>query len=64
MAIRTTKGMLPESDLERTVIFEDKPKEFSIAVEWRYGGELVRRDAHVVLKDPLIPSEAGVGGVG
>ena len=48
--IHTTHGVVEESALARTVHFEDRPDEFVIAVEWKLGDELVRRDAHVVLK--------------
>jgi len=48
--INTTHGELEESTLARTVGFEDRPNEFVVWVEWRLGEELVRRDAHVILK--------------
>lgn len=50
--IHTIKGDMEESLLARTVGFEDRPKEFVIWVEWKLADELVRRDAHVVLKEP------------
>ncbi len=62
--INTIKGTLDEAALARTVIFEDRPKEFVIAVEWRLGDELVRRDCHVTLKDPTVTSDAQAGGFG
>lgn len=46
----TTHGDLEEGTLARTVGFEDRPNEFVVWVEWRLGEELVRRDAHVILK--------------
>jgi hypothetical protein len=48
--INTTHGELEEHDLLRTVGFEDRPEEFVVWVEWKLGDELVRRDAHVILK--------------
>jgi hypothetical protein len=63
MMINTTKGLLEESSLARTVGFEDRPSEFVIWVEWRQGDELVRRDAHVILKTPSVTADALVGGL-
>jgi hypothetical protein len=48
--INTTHGLLEEATLARTVGFEDRPNEFVVWVEWRLGEELVRRDAHCILK--------------
>lgn len=48
--INTTRGVLDESTLARTVGFEDRPHEFVVWVEWKLGDEIVRRDAHVILK--------------
>jgi hypothetical protein len=61
--INTTHGPLEESTLARTVGFEDRPNEFVIWVEWKLGDELVRRDAHVVLKQPTVTADAIVGGL-
>jgi hypothetical protein len=59
----TTHGQLEEATLARTVGFEDRPKEFVVWVEWRLGDELVRRDAHVILKQASVVADAIVGGV-
>lgn len=59
--INTTQGPMDEALLARTVIFEDRPTEFVVAVEWRFEGELVRRDAHVILKDPSPIATAIIG---
>lgn len=56
--INTTHGPLEESTLARTVGFEDRPDEFVIWVEWKLGEELVRRDAHVVLKRMSVETQA------
>ena len=77
--MNTTHGQMDEKDLARTVIFEDRPTEFVIGVEWRLmghdgvncpvcadqslprpmnGSTLVRRDAHVVLKEPTVMADA------
>jgi len=48
--INTTHGEMDEGRLARTVGFEDRPGEFVVWVEWRLGSELVRRDAHCILK--------------
>lgn len=53
-AINTIHGLIEESQLARTVGFEDRPNEFVVWVEWRLGDELVRRDAHLILKHPVI----------
>lgn len=60
--INTTHGLLEEATLARTVGFEDRPPEFVVWVEWRLGDELVRRDAHVILKQPSVIADALVGG--
>lgn len=80
-AIRTTHGMIDPSQLQRTLGFEDRPREFVVWVEWRLAGHdgqgcpicaqpgnpkpdgaltLVRRDAHVILKDS--PIGEGIAG--
>ena len=60
--INTTHGPLEESTLARTVGFEDRPNEFVVWVEWKLGEELVRRDAHVILKQGSVVADALVGG--
>lgn len=62
--IHTTHGPLDDSTLARTLGFEERPKEFVVWVEWRLGDELVRRDAHVILKEPSVIADAIVGGIG
>lgn len=61
--ITTTKGPVEEAALARTVGFEDRPNEFVIWVEWRLEGELVRRDAHLILKQPSAIADAIAGGL-
>ena len=61
--INTTLGSMDESLLARTVGFEDRPNEFVVWVEWRVDGELVRRDAHVILKQASAVADAIVGGL-
>lgn len=69
--IYTTKGFLEESSLTRTVGFEDRENEMVVWVEWRLipdgdrlnvvgvgQGELVRRDAHVIMKRPSVVADA------
>jgi hypothetical protein len=56
--INTTHGLVDESRLARTVGFEDRPTEFVVWVEWRLDGELVRRDAHCILKQPSVVADA------
>ena len=61
--INTIHGPIEEDVLSRTVGFEDRPTEFVIWVEWKQGEELVRRDAHVILKQPTVTADAIVGGL-
>lgn len=70
--IKTTKGLVEEATLDRTVGFEDRPHEFVVWVEWRLKdgprderglAELVRRDAHVILKQPSAAATAVAGGL-
>ena len=49
--ITTTRGDLDESVLARTVILEDRPDAVVVVVEWRYRGELVRRD---LFQNPIL----------
>jgi len=55
--ILTTRGEVDETQLARTVGFEDRPDEFVVWVEWRLDNELVRRDAHVILKRAAVQSD-------
>lgn len=50
------------STLEKRTIFEDRAAEFVIAVEYREGDVLVRRDCHVILKQPATVAESIAGG--
>lgn len=60
--INTTHGLKDESELARTLGFEERPNEFVVWIEYRLDGELVRRDAHVILKQPSATADALVGG--
>ncbi len=60
--INTTLGLRDEADLARTLGFEERPTEFVVWVEWRLGDELVRRDAHVILKEATVTADSIVGG--
>lgn len=87
--ILTTRGLIDESRLARTVFFEERPAEFVISVEWRLPrvsplpdlpadasteaqlvrareahGELVKRDCHVILKEPSVIATAIAASVG
>lgn len=63
--IQTTQGYFPIAALHRISGFEDRPDEFVIWVEYRLtaGGELVRRDCHVVKKQPHVTAETAAGGL-
>ena len=62
--IHTTKGDVDEATLARTVGFEDRPMEFVVWVEWRLGEELVRRDAHLILKQSSVVADALAASIG
>lgn len=84
-AINTTHGKVEETELARTVGFEDRPREFVVWVEWRLlnhdgkhcsicanpnnprpmtDGVLVRRDAHVIQKEPSVVADALAASLG
>lgn len=52
-----------EATLERRTVFEERPTEFVIAVEYREGDVLVRRDCHVILKAPSVTADLIAGGM-
>jgi len=76
--MNTTHGQIDPAMLARTLIFEDRPDEFVVSVEWRApacrdgckvcaqpdmpkavnGQVLVRRDAHVILKEASVGADA------
>ncbi len=56
--LNTTHGPLEAATLARTLGFEERPNEFVVWVEWRLGDELVRRDAHLILKEPSVVADA------
>lgn len=57
----TIKGYVDIGSLARTVIFEDRPDEMVVAEEFRLEGELVKRNAHVIKKDPGVEAEGAAG---
>ena len=60
MTIRTTKGEMEESLLEKRTGVVDNDNEYTTWVEYRLGGELVHRSAHVTLKKmPAMFGEEG-----
>jgi hypothetical protein len=62
--INTTRGPIEEHDLARKLGFEENPNEFVVWIEYRYEGELVRRDAHVIQKNPLPIANTLAGAIG
>ncbi len=48
--VYTIHGDLPRRDLLRSLTLAENDNEYCVAVTWFYNGELVRRDAHVILK--------------
>ena len=82
--VTTTHGPIADTELARTVGFEDRPEEFVVWVEWRKpacagacaicadpampqaanGQVLVRRDAHVIQKEPSVTADALAASVG
>lgn len=49
MLVETAKGLIDRARLTVEDIVEDGDNHRSIATEWRLDGELVRRDAHVMI---------------
>lgn len=45
--VTTTQGLIDRARLERTVHCFDEPGKLIVAVEWRLGPDLVRRDVWV-----------------
>jgi hypothetical protein len=62
--IHTIHGPMEETTLARTLGFEERPAEFVVWVEWRLGDELVKRDAHVILKTPSVTADGIAASVG
>lgn len=63
--ILTINGPMDADTLDKRTIFEERAAEFVIAVEYRLrdeSAELVRRDCHVIQKDPSVTATAVVGG--
>ena len=52
--IITTKGLLDESLLSKTVVQSDEPDAFVTATEYRLGDELVHRSVHAELKSKAL----------
>lgn len=50
MLITTTKGLMQDSDLEKSEGSVDNDHELTTWVEYRLNGELVHRSVHVNLK--------------
>ncbi len=48
----TAKGMIPRSELEVKDVISETDNTRCIAMEWYHNGELVKRDAWVVLYAP------------
>jgi hypothetical protein len=64
MLITTTKGLMEESLLEKRTGGVDNDDERTTWVEYRLGGELVHRSAHVTLKKmpAMFGETAKIGG--
>jgi hypothetical protein len=57
--LNTTKGLVDESSLQRTLGFEDRPDQYVVWIHWKLDGELVRAEAYPLLKssgDTLVTS--------
>lgn len=52
--VYTVRGDLPIEQLERVVELSDTAAAYAVAVVWKLDGVLVRRDAHVVMKEPSV----------
>lgn len=55
--VNTTRGLWPASGLQREVTFAEDENEWSTAVEYRLGGEIVHRSARTHVKAG-IPADA------
>lgn len=62
--IVTVDGTVAASDLERIVQFAENGHEFVIATEFRHNGQMVRRDAHVILKESSAVARALAASIG
>lgn len=58
MLIYTTKGMIERASLSEEVEFRTNAREYTIRRRLYLDGELVREDAHVVLKPEAMTVEA------
>ena len=56
--INTTHGLLDPATLKRTIGFDEDPQSYTVWVEWRLNGELVRRDAWCIVKEVGVAAEA------
>lgn len=61
--LHTTKGPVEIHRLQRRLIFSDLRDNYAVALEFYLDGELVRRDAHVILKRVPAEAPALAGGV-
>lgn len=61
LKVNTKVGMIHRNKLLREVQLLDEPNNFTVTVEWSLGGELVRRDVHVMIKYPLEPLTTKIG---
>ena len=61
MIVKTTKGDMDDSLLEKKTGEIDNENEHMTWVEYWLDGELVHRSAHIDLKRPIF-SDTGVGG--
>lgn len=56
--VYTTLGLQPFASLARTIELHDNENEIAVAIVWRLAGDVVRRDAHVILKQASVVAEA------
>jgi hypothetical protein len=63
--VQTTRGPMLIETLAREVVVADRRQDLSVAVEWYAAdGELVRRDVHVVVKQPGVVADAVAASIG
>jgi hypothetical protein len=60
--VYTIKGNVPRKDLLRCLQLTENDNEYAVSVVWFLGQELVRRDAHVILKHASAVAGAIAGG--
>lgn len=62
--IHTIRGDVPLEDLDRTVLWRDEPRQFTVVEEFYLAGEFVRNDLHIILKEGSVVASAIAATIG